>query len=160
MEKEQLKIGDKVLIQAEVESVKEERLDLKIRSAFGYTLVTLRADQLLPVSAPQPQIIEFLTDLSKATEYKSHPLGFEDVINRRWKEEAEELLIALAARACAPAALTGERLREIAMRHSTPVSGYEFADKFDFDAIAAQLNADYRPESAGRASSELRAREA
>lgn len=38
------------------------------------------------------EVREFLSSLSRATEYKSHPLGFEDSLDRYWKEEAAELL--------------------------------------------------------------------
>ena len=55
-------------------------------------------------------VLEFLTDLSKATEYRSHDLGFEDSISNRWKSDAADLL---AARAAAP---EGER---------TPAAGRE-----------------------------------
>lgn len=36
--------------------------------------------------------------------------------------------------------LTGTQLRELALRHSHIIAGMEYAEKFDFDAIAAELN--------------------
>lgn len=48
-----------------------------------------------------------------------------------------------AARPSEPSAqpvLTGEQLRQVALRHNKPVAGYQFADKFDFDAMAAELS--------------------
>lgn len=35
--------------------------------------------------------------------------------------------------------MTGDELKSIALKHRTVIAGYEFADKFDFDAIAAEL---------------------
>lgn len=39
--------------------------------------------------------------------------------------------------------LTGDQLLKIALKHDKPVAGYQFADKFDFDAIAQELNAKF-----------------
>lgn len=39
--------------------------------------------------------------------------------------------------------LTGDQLLKIALKHDRPVAGYQFADKFDFDAIAQELNAQF-----------------
>lgn len=36
--------------------------------------------------------------------------------------------------------LTGDKLREVALRHSKIVAGYQFCEQFDFDAIASELN--------------------
>lgn len=65
--------------------------------------LSLRQPSALP-SSEQPalpaNVLEFLTDLSNATEYKSHDLGFADSISRGWKEDAADLLTALN---CLPA---------------------------------------------------------
>jgi hypothetical protein len=45
------------------------------------------AEQLIPTD-----VREFLTDLSRAMEYKSHDLGYEDSISNNWKSDAADLL--------------------------------------------------------------------
>lgn len=41
--------------------------------------------------------------------------------------------------------LTGDDLLKIALRHNKPVAGYQFSDKFNFEAIAEELNARFFP---------------
>jgi hypothetical protein len=49
------------------------------------------------VEALREQVMQFLRDLSNATTYRSHDLGYEDSITMNWKEDAKDLLAALAA---------------------------------------------------------------
>ena len=60
--------------------------------------------QSLPAAHPpalslemEKRVREFLTDLSNASTYKSHDLGFEDSITFQWKDDAKDLLAALAS---------------------------------------------------------------
>jgi len=55
------------------------------------------------------RVLEFLTDLSKASEYKSHDLGFEDSISNQWKTDAADLLVELKQQSVAQRVSSKER---------------------------------------------------
>jgi len=46
------------------------------------------------------RVVEFLRDLSNATSYRSHDLGYEDSIDVHWKIDAADLLASLAEGDC------------------------------------------------------------
>jgi len=64
------------------------------------------------------------------------------VVNFYAADQAIAQIAGIVADVCASIQkpITGEHLKEIALRHNTIVGGFQFADKFDFDAIAAELN--------------------
>jgi len=53
-------------------------------------------DELAKLRSEREVLHAFVKDLSGATMYKSHPLGYEDSLDHHWKEDAAELLERLA----------------------------------------------------------------
>lgn len=56
------------------------------------------------VHRPIEKAVQFIRDLSNATTYRSHDLGYEDSITMNWKEDAKDILAEIEASASTPAA--------------------------------------------------------
>jgi hypothetical protein len=64
-------------------------------------------------------------------------------------DELESVLVSTAEGSPQQEPITGKQLEAVAMKYRTTVAGYEFADRFDWNAIAAELAGSSKPRDAG-----------
>ena len=86
------------------------------------------------------EALAFLADLSNATTYRSHDLGYEDSISIHWREDAADLHKKLASRAPGNE-IRAEVIAELYKRHGN-VLGARLIDELGDLAVALAKGAD------------------